>query len=196
MATAATAATRPLRIGMVGGGTVGGGVYEILMGNSASGGQLPHLRRKCVITKICVKDLSKPRTFHLDSEASKLVTDVNSILEDDSIDMVVEVMGGTGIAKQVVLESLKKKKFVVTANKVLIAEHLDEIKKIVEDSPGCQFAYEAAVCGGIPIIQTLNSCYTGDVIHQVMVSRNFQIFEQRTDFLSFFFYSFYSTIRN
>ena len=96
------ASKRPLHIGMVGGGTIGGGVYEILMGNSASSGQqLPHLRRPCIITKICVKDLSKPRSFHLDSDLSKLVTDVNAILEDESIDIVVEVMGGIDTARQV-----------------------------------------------------------------------------------------------
>ncbi|CAB9508145.1 Homoserine dehydrogenase [Seminavis robusta] len=159
----------PLRIGMIGGGTVGGGVYEILMGNSGNGGhQLPHLRRPCVISKICVKDLSKPRSFHLDSEVSSLVTDVNSILNDDSIELIIEVMGGTELAKTVVLEALKRGKAVITANKSLIAEHMSEIEKTLATNPKSQFAYEAAVCGGIPIVQVLQSCYAGDVIHQVM----------------------------
>jgi homoserine dehydrogenase len=53
---------------------------------------------------------------------------------------------------------------------MLIAEHLDEISRLVKQNPGAQFAYEAAVCGGIPIIHVLKSCYAGDVIHEVMVS--------------------------
>mmetsp|Transcript_21130 Transcript_21130/g.29851 ORF Transcript_21130/g.29851 Transcript_21130/m.29851 type:complete len:453 (-) Transcript_21130:138-1496(-) len=171
-------ALRPLHIGMVGGGTVGGGVYEILMGrlggsSDASGAPPPQvsqgLSRKCIITKVCVRDLGKPRSFHIDDTTTSMVTDVNSILDDSSIDMVVEVMGGTGLARTVVLEALKKGKSVVTANKALIAEHLDEIHSAVLETKGkAQFGYEAAVCGGIPIIQTLQTCYTGDVIHEVM----------------------------
>ena len=150
---------------------MGGGVYEIFMGNSGNGGSrlLPHLKRPCIITKICVKSLSKPRSFHLDSSVSSLVTDVNSILNDESIELVVEVMGGTTEAKTVVLQALASGKSVVTANKALIAEHMNEIESTIKAHPGSQyFAYEAAVCGGIPIVQTLQSCYAGDVIHQVM----------------------------
>jgi len=149
----------PLRIGLIGGGTVGGGVYEIIMNR---------LSQKCVITRICVRDLSKPRTFHLDESVTKLTTDVNSILNDESIDIVVEVMGGTSLAKTVVLEALEKNKSVVTANKALVAEHLEELYQASQASQGI-LSYEAAVCGGIPIIQTLHTCYSGDVIHQVMV---------------------------
>lgn len=149
----------PIRIGMIGGGTVGGGVYDIIMNR---------LSQKCVITAICVRDLSKPRTFHLDESTTKLTTDVNTILNDESIDVVVEVMGGTGLARTVVLDALKKNKSVVTANKALVAEHLEELYQASQQSKGI-LSYEAAVCGGIPIIQTLHTCYSGDVIHQVMV---------------------------
>lgn len=176
---------RPLRIGMFGGGTVGGGVYEIIMGRlggSRTTNSPPksdqHLTqqtqnaslRKCIITKICVRDLAKPRSFHIDDVETKLVSDYKSIVEDKNIDLVVEVMGGTGIAKTVVLESLKRGKSVVTANKALIAEHLDEIREAVLKTNGkAVFAYEAAVCGGIPIIQALQGCFSGDIIHEVMV---------------------------
>lgn len=149
----------PLRIGMIGGGTVGGGVYEIIMNR---------LSDKCIITKICVRDLSKPRTFHCNNALTTLTTDVNSILNDDSIDLVIEVMGGTGLARNVVLEALQKHKSVVTANKALVAEHLEELHQAAQASQGI-LSYEAAVCGGIPIISTLYTCYAGDVIHQVMV---------------------------
>lgn len=78
-------------------------------------------------------------------------------------------MGGTSLAKTVVLESLKRGKSVVTANKALIAEHLDEIHAAVEQSAhdGIRFGYEAAVAGGIPIISTLQHCYAGDIITEV-----------------------------
>jgi homoserine dehydrogenase len=177
--TSLPSSLRPLRIGMFGGGTVGGGVYEIIMGRlggsrvdsaptPTSGCQNKNIR-KCVITKICVRDLAKPRSFHIDDDETKFVSDYKSILEDKSIDLVVEVMGGTGIAKTVVLESLKRGKSVVTANKALIAEHLDEIRDEVLKTEGkAVFAYEAAVCGGIPIIQALQGCFSGDIIHEVM----------------------------
>jgi homoserine dehydrogenase len=152
--------TTPVRIGMIGGGTVGGGVYELVMG------RLKHSKRPLQITKICVKDLSKNRSFHLDESITSLTTSVDSIVNDPDIDMVVEVMGGTGLAKTAVTTSLANKKPVVTANKALIAEHLEELLTLIDENK-VGFGYEAAVCGGIPIIQTLQSCYTGDVIHQV-----------------------------
>jgi homoserine dehydrogenase len=65
---------------------------------------------------------------------------------------------------------LSKNKSVVTANKALVAEHLEELYQAAQQSKGV-LSYEAAVCGGIPIIQTLHTCFTGDVIHQVMVGK-------------------------
>lgn len=178
---------KTFRIGMVGAGTVGSGVYELIMGRLGGSSQNtdkgtlsssfpvhnitsnPSFGRS-IITKICVRDISKPRSFHIDERITQIVTDVESIIHDDSIDVVVEVMGGTGLAKKVVLDSLKKGKSVVTANKALIAENLDEIRQIVLNSNGkVRFAYEASVCGGIPIIQILQNCYMGDVVHEVMV---------------------------
>lgn len=152
---------KPVRIGMIGAGTVGGGVYEIVMGRLRD----RKGRRPLLITKICVKDLSKPRSFHLDDAITKMTTNVDSIIQDPDIDMVVEVMGGTGLAKTAVETALRNRKMVVTANKALIANHLDSLIKLIHANPS--FGYEAAVCGGIPIINTLQNCYSGDVIHEV-----------------------------
>jgi homoserine dehydrogenase len=160
----------PLRIGLIGGGVVGGGTYEILMGRlggSSTGPPKPPLLRPCIVTKLCVRDASKKRDFAIDSSLTEVVTDVQSILQDESIDLVVEVMGGTGLAKTVVEEALKAKKAVVTANKALLAEHLDVLHQLALENKTV-LAYEAAVCGGIPIIQTLHSCYSGDVITEMM----------------------------
>jgi homoserine dehydrogenase len=160
----ASAAPAALRIGMIGGGTVGGGVYELIMGRLLRE-RVTTGARPLLITKICVNDLSKPRSFHLDDRTT-MTTNVDSIINDPDIDMVVEVMGGTGLAKTVVETAIQNKKHVVTANKALLAEHLERIQSLVADNQ-VGFGYEAAVCGGIPIIQTLQSSYTGDVIHQI-----------------------------
>ncbi|EED90639.1 predicted protein [Thalassiosira pseudonana CCMP1335] len=159
---------------MIGGGVVGGGVYEIIqsrLGASSSSNN----KITPIITKICVRDASKQRDFHVDSSTTQIVTDTHSVIDDPDIDMVVEVMGGTTLAKEVVMQSLQNGKSVVTANKALIAECLEEIEGLVhkvnsggEGKKHVKFAFEASVCGGIPIIHTLQSCYKGDIINEVM----------------------------
>jgi len=150
-------ATKPFRIGMLGAGTVGGGVYELVMKQA-----FPSI----VISKICVRSLDKPRDFAIDAAHTSLTTDPNELLADE-IDCVVEVAGGCGVAKDLVLDALQKKaKVVVTANKALLAEHLSTIEAAaaVANTP---LGYEAAVCGGIPIISALSTAYTGDAIQSV-----------------------------
>ena len=92
------------------------------------------------------------------------------ILGDPDINCVVELMGGVTAAKDVVFRALAARKHVVTANKALIASYLTEIQAILKENPGVQFNYEAAVCGGIPIIHTLQTAYLGDTIHKVLSS--------------------------
>ena len=157
------AASLPLRVALVGGGTVGGGVYEILMGRQQG--------RHAVVTKLCVRDAAKPRSFVVQTDHTSVVTDVAEVLKDDNIDVVVEVMGGTGVAKTLAVETLKAGKSFVTANKALLAEHLKELLALTDLNPNGfdgKLAFEAAVCGGIPIIHTLQSCLAGDVVHEVM----------------------------
>jgi len=155
----------PFKIGMIGGGTVGGGVYELIMDRLKSS---TDTTRPMIISKICVRDLHKLRDFHIDPSHTQLVSDINEVLDDDSIDLIVEVMGGTGLAKTVVLKALENKQHVVTANKALIAEHLSEIQSSLQQNSSVKFGMEAAVCGGIPVIHVLQSVYTGDVIHEIM----------------------------
>jgi homoserine dehydrogenase len=124
---------------------------------------------------MCVRDLTKPRDFTLPSDC-KLTDQPKDILQDPNIDIVVEVMGGTTLAKQVVFDALSAGKHVVTANKALIADCMSEIEshlstihekesKLNKDLT--QFRYEAAVCGGIPIINSLQSDYVGDSITMI-----------------------------
>ena len=155
-------------IGLVGGGTVGGGVYDICMYTHAN--FFSSIGANVTIKTIAVRSLNKPRDFQIDSQKTSIVDDYNVILNDPEINTVVEVMGGTTIAKDVVMGALKRGKHVITANKALVATYLDEINALAQSvaSNGTQFAYEAAVCGGIPIIHTLQHDYLGDQISQVM----------------------------
>jgi homoserine dehydrogenase len=158
------------KIGIFGGGTVGGGIVEILERKKA------HLKEltgaDMIVSKICVQDASKKRDFELPPGC--VITDqYDDILLDDSIDMVVEVMGGTTDAKKVVFDALKAGKDVVTANKALIAMCLPEIEavlnKVNKNREGdlVEFRYEAAVCGGIPVIRSLQSDFVGDEIEML-----------------------------
>jgi homoserine dehydrogenase len=151
---------KPRRIGIFGGGTVGGGIVEILQKRKDI---LYQLGCDIEIVKICVRDINKARDF----TAPCPITDkYDDILKDDSIDMVVEVMGGTTDAKTIVYESIQAGKDVVTANKALIAAYLPEIEKRVKNSSS-EFRFEAAVCGGIPVIRSMQSDFVGDEIAKV-----------------------------
>jgi len=160
---------RPANIAIVGGGTVGGGIVEIL---SAKAPFIEsQLNTDITISKVCVRDASKPRDWTVPAGCT-VTEDVESVLTDDSVDTVVEVMGGTELAKDVVLKSLKAGKNVVTANKALIAQDLPLIQKTLDevnagrDTP-VQFGFEAAVCGGIPIIHSLQNDFLGDDVTQL-----------------------------
>jgi len=152
-----------ITLGIFGGGTVGGGIVEII---SKKRSYFQQLTGKTIeVKKICVRDASKPRDFDVPDGCS-IVTSYDDILSDDSIDVAVEVMGGTTDAKDVVFGALKSGKSVVTANKALIAKDLTEIEDLMAglESGDTQFRYEAAVCGGIPIIRSMQSDFVGDEI--------------------------------
>mmetsp|Transcript_21205 Transcript_21205/g.44253 ORF Transcript_21205/g.44253 Transcript_21205/m.44253 type:complete len:479 (+) Transcript_21205:53-1489(+) len=158
-------------LGIVGGGTVGGGIVEILESNRDLFTRMTG--KEINVARLAVRDMGKPRDF--DTPSSVVVSDnFQDILNDDSIDTVVEVMGGTTLAKDVVFDALKAGKNVVTANKALIADCLVEIEDLVNSvnakrgsEKPVEFRYEAAVCGGIPIISSLQGDFVGDEITMV-----------------------------
>jgi homoserine dehydrogenase len=159
-----------MKIGIFGGGTVGGGVVEILAQKESYLKSITNT--DITIAKICVRDASKPRDFAL-PPGCDIVTNYDDILKDDTIDTIIEVMGGTKQAKDVVMNALKAGKHVVTANKALIAKCLPEIQDTLDqvnakrpDNP-VEFRFEAAVCGGIPIIRSLQSDFVGDDITMI-----------------------------
>ena len=163
-ATSLDATTR--RIGIFGGGTVGGGIVEILQ-NKAEYLEALTKGTTLEIVKICVRDKSKKRDFTI-PEGCEITDQYDDILEDDSIDMVVEVMGGTTDAKDIIERSIKAGKDVVTANKALIAAYLPDLEALLAQvnasDKKSEFRYEAAVCGGIPIIRSLQTDFVGDKI--------------------------------
>ena len=139
----------PLNISLIGGGTVGGGVAQILLQHperiATRAGRPVHIKR------VVVRDPNKPRPA---IPKELISTDIAVAIRDSQIHVVVELMGGTGLAKQVVLDSLAAGKHVVTANKALLAKHGPEIFEAArkhERSVG----FEASVAGGIPIIRAL-----------------------------------------
>ena len=139
---------RKCKIGIVGFGTVGSGIYKILSSEVDSHPILKEIE----IVKIAVKDLSKKRAIELDN--SLLTDDPSKLINDTSIDVIIEVMGGVDLAKDIILQSLKLGKSVVTANKAVIARYGEEIYKTASKE-GVYILSEAAVCGGIPIVEPL-----------------------------------------
>jgi len=153
---------REVRIGILGFGTVGTGVVQGLYKN-----QKIILERTGVnicISKIVDIDISNDRG--LDIPNGTLTTDANLVIFDESIDIIVELIGGTSIAKDFVEKSLLLGKPVVTANKALLAEYGDELFKIAEKN-NTGIYYEASVAGGIPVLRALQDSLIGNNINNI-----------------------------
>jgi len=141
---------KPIQVGLLGIGTVGSGVFNVLQRNQEE------IRRRAGrgIEIACVADLDTARARSIVGEGTRVVGDAREVIANPEIDIVIELIGGYGIAKQLVLEAIAAGKHVVTANKALLAVHGTEIFKAAADK-GVVVAYEAAVAGGIPIIKAL-----------------------------------------
>ena len=150
---------RQVNLGMIGGGTVGGGVYEAIRRNGAL--MASRLDVSLNIRRIAVRDSKKARAVNF--PASLLTTDWHSVVADPEVNLVVELMGGTTIARQVVLAALKLGKPVVTANKALLSAHGEELFAAAQKH-GTNLYYEASVAGGIPIIKVLREGLIGNRI--------------------------------
>ena len=141
---------KPVKIGIIGLGTVGGGTVNVLKRNAEEIAR--RAGRQIVITRASAKDLSKQRIC--DTQGIALTTDPYEIINDPEIEIVLELIGGAGAVKDMVLAAIEGGKHVVTANKSLIALHGNEIFAKAS-AKGVIVAFEAAVAGGIPIIKTL-----------------------------------------
>ena len=151
-----------IKAALLGAGTVGGGVYEILERQRE---EMPRKLGAFVeITKILVRDKKKQRPG---MEAACFTEDWKEILEDPKIRIVIELMGGIEPARTYILEALQAGKHVVTANKDLLADYGRELLDTAQEH-GCDLMFEAAVAGGIPIIRPLKQCLAANYITEVM----------------------------
>ncbi len=150
---------KPVKVGVLGLGTVGGGTVNVLKRNAAEIAR--RAGRDIIITRASAKDLSKKRIC--DTQGIILSTDPMDIINDPEIEIVLELIGGAGLVKEWVLKAIENGKHVVTANKSLIALHGNEIFTKASEQ-GVIVAFEAAVAGGIPIIKAIREGLGGNEI--------------------------------
>ena len=153
---------RPIQIGLLGVGTVGGGVARLLSYKSAA--LAAETGRGIVLRRALGRDPSRSRSVDLPAEL--LTTDPDGVLGDPEIDVVVEVMGGISPAREYVLRAIAAGKHVVTANKDLMATHGVEILQTAQRH-GVDVYYEASVGGGIPLIGVFRQDLAANEVHQV-----------------------------
>ena len=175
---------KPIRVGLLGIGTVGAGTFNVLKRNQEE------IRRRAGrgIEIVMVADLDTARATELTGGLCEVVNDANLVVNHPDIDIVVELIGGYGIARQLVLRAIANGKHVVTANKALLALHGTEIFRAAQDR-GVMVAFEAAVAGGIPIIKALREGLSANRIEWVAGiingTTNFILSEMRDKGLDF-----------
>lgn len=153
---------RPIRVGLLGTGTVGSGTWEVLGRNA---GEIERRAgRAIVISRVADKDLKKAKS--LVRGRAKVTADAFEVVRARDIDIVVELIGGTVAAKNLALEAIRHGKHVVTANKALLATHGNEIFAAAQKKD-VMVAFEAAVGGGIPIIKALREGLTANRIEWI-----------------------------
>lgn len=166
---------KPLTIGLFGFGVVGEGLYKVLQ-------QTPSLKAR--IKKICIKHPGKKRN----APDELFTTNKEELLFDDEINVIVEVINESEAAFHIVTTALKNNKSVVSASKKMIAEHLQELLRLQEETDQ-SLLYESAACASIPVIRNLEEYYDNDLLHSIKAivngSTNFiltRIFEDHLDF--------------
>ncbi|MDH4375431.1 MAG: homoserine dehydrogenase [Ramlibacter sp.] len=148
---------KPIQVGLLGIGTVGSGVFNVLQRNQAE------IMRRAGrgIEVAMVADLDTARAQQVVGSQAQVVNDARAVIANPEIDIVIELIGGYGIARQLVMEAIEAGKHVVTANKALLAVHGTEIFAAAHKK-GVMVAFEAAVAGGIPIIKALREGLTAN----------------------------------
>lgn len=150
---------KPVKVGLLGLGTVGGGTVNVLRRNA--GEITRRAGRGIVISHAAARSLDKPRLC--DTTGIRLTTDPNEVVDDPGVDVVVELIGGYDLSRELVLRAIANGKHVVTANKALIAKYGNEIFAAASRQ-GVVVAFEAAVAGGIPIIKAIREGLAGNRI--------------------------------
>ena len=141
---------KPIQVGLLGIGTVGGGTWEVLNRNAD---EIQRRAGRAIrITQVADKALERARKIV--GRKARILADAHEVARSKDIDIVVELIGGTTVARDLVLEAIRHGKHVVTANKALLATHGNEIFAAAQKK-GVMVAFEAAVAGGIPIVKAL-----------------------------------------
>ena len=175
---------KPINVGLLGIGTVGGGTFTVLQRNAEE--ITRRAGRPIQITVVADKDVARAQS--VTGGACKVVDDAFAVVADPNVDIVVELIGGYGVAKELVLKAIENGKHVVTANKALLAVHGNEIFAKAREK-GVMVAFEAAVAGGIPIIKAVREGLTANRIQWIAGiingTTNFILSEMRDKGLSF-----------
>ena len=153
---------KPINVGLLGIGTVGGGTFRVLQRNSEEISR----RAGCVIRMTVVADKDVARAKSVVGDTARVTADALDVVNDPDIDIVVELIGGYGVAKDMVLKAIAAGKHVVTANKAMLALHGNEIFAAAR-AKGVTVCFEAAVGGGIPIIKSLREGLTANRIEWI-----------------------------
>lgn len=180
----AISSMKPIQVGLLGIGTVGSGTFNVLKRNQEE------IKRRAgrgiEVTMVAARNLDRARAIVGDDV--EVVADARAVIANPEIDIVVELIGGYGIAKELVLEAIAAGKHVVTANKALLAVHGTEIFAAAQKQ-GVMVAFEAAVAGGIPIIKALREGLTANSIQWIAGiingTTNFILSEMRDKGLDF-----------
>ena len=175
---------KAMNVGLLGIGTVGGGTYTVLKRNAEE--ITRRAGRPIEITVVADRNLELARK--VTGGTYRLTDDAFSVVADPEVDVVIELIGGYGIARELVLKAIENGKHVVTANKALLAKHGNEIFAAAQKN-GVMVAFEAAVAGGIPIIKALREGLTANHIEWIAGiingTTNFILSEMRSKGLSF-----------
>ncbi|MFN5100575.1 MAG: homoserine dehydrogenase [Burkholderiaceae bacterium] len=175
---------KPIRVGILGIGTVGSGTFNVLRRNQEE------IRRRAgrAIEVVMVADLDTERARQVTGGSAEIVSDARLVVAHPDIDIVIELIGGDGIARELMMTAIANGKHVVTANKALLAKHGTEIFRAAEEK-GVMVAFEAAVAGGIPIIKALREGLTANRIQWIAGiingTTNFILSEMRDKGLDF-----------
>ena len=147
-----------INVGIIGFGTVGAGTFEVLTTNREI--IADRVGAEVVVKKIADIDIESDRELPVAPSRESLTVDAMDLINDPEIDLVVELMGGLGKAKEFILKAMENGKHVVTANKALLAEYGAEIYRAAEEH-GVGLAFEASVGGGVPIVGALKNGLSG-----------------------------------
>ena len=175
---------KPIKVGLLGIGTVGAGTFTVLKRNQEE------IRRRAgrEIEIAMVADLDTERAKAIVGSSVVVVKDAHQIVDNPDIDIIIELIGGYGIARELVMKAIANGKHVVTANKALLATHGTEIFRAAQER-GVMVAFEAAVAGGIPIIKALREGLTANRIQWIAGiingTTNFILSEMRDKGLDF-----------